>query len=69
MAARLRSVRMNITLPLDVADWLDTVAENSNLTRSGYIMRMILERKGAAEPSRRSPKWTGKDWRPIDAAK
>ena len=61
MQTRPRSVRMNITLPLDVADWLDTVAENNNLTRSAYLMRMILERRGVLDPTRRAPKWTEKD--------
>ena len=69
MATRTRTVRLSISLPVDVVDWLDRHAESDNVTRSGYLMRMILERKGATAAARRRGKVATEDWRPADAAK
>jgi metal-responsive CopG/Arc/MetJ family transcriptional regulator len=74
MAKRRYNVRINITLPADIADLLDRGAETENVSRSGYLMRLLLESKGARAEARRREKRQEvnsaarpKDWRPIDA--
>lgn len=45
MAVGKDSERVNVTIPKEVLEWIDSVAERFNMTRSQVIVRACLDSK------------------------